>query len=123
MYVRITFGKCDHILRAAAAELINGLVVVADHTDIRARFADLPDQLLLQIVDILILVDHQIADPAQIVLYCRVFFRLAQRLIEQKRIVQISVAVQTRSVLFKCFALLPRPCIRVAGICDHLLDT
>ena len=58
----IAVGEGDDVGDLAAAPLVDRLVVVADDAEVRAELRQPPDQPLLQRVDVLVLVDHDVAD-------------------------------------------------------------
>src|SRR4051794_35523314 len=58
----VPVGERDDVRHFAASPLIDRLVVVADHAEVRAELRKPPDESLLQRVDILILVDDHVTD-------------------------------------------------------------
>jgi len=60
--VVVPVGERDDVRDLAAAPLVDRLIVVADDAEVRAKLRQPPDKTLLQRVDILVLVDHDVAD-------------------------------------------------------------
>ena len=58
----VPVGERDDVRDLAAAPLVDRLVVVADDAEVRAELRQAPDESLLQRVDVLILVDDDVAD-------------------------------------------------------------
>ena len=52
------FGKIHDVAKIGAAERINALRVVADHRDVVVRRGEQPDDFRLQVIGVLIFVDH-----------------------------------------------------------------
>ena len=55
------FGKFEHVAKGRAAKRIDRLRLVADNRDVIVRGGKQTDDLRLQLVGVLILVDHHVA--------------------------------------------------------------
>ena len=58
----VPVGERDDVRDLAAAPLVDRLIVVADDAEVRAELRQPPDEPLLQRVDVLVLVDDDVAD-------------------------------------------------------------
>src|SRR5579859_1636450 len=58
----LALDETEYVRDRAAAPLVDRLVVVTDHTEVRTEPAQLLDQLFLNGVGVLILIDHDIPD-------------------------------------------------------------
>ena len=58
----VPVGERDDVRDLAAAPLVDRLIVVADDAEVRAELRQPPDETLLQRVDVLVLVDDDVAD-------------------------------------------------------------
>ena len=58
----VPVGERDDVRDLAAAPLVDRLIVVADDAEVRAELRQAADEALLQRVDVLVLVDDDVAD-------------------------------------------------------------
>ena len=95
---RIVLLEPGQVLRPGAAPGVDGLVVVADHGEGPARADQLPDQLVLGAVGVLVLVDQQVADaPLPGLQQVRVVAKQARR--AQDQVVEVHRVVGAQAAL------------------------
>ena len=73
--IRVAGFKAQNIFNRRAAEAVNALVIVADHADVAVAVGKQRSKLILRVVGVLILVDHNIAKlPLIVFQHIGVFF-------------------------------------------------
>ena len=55
--------ELQDVANGGAAEAVEGLVLVPDHAEVAVRCGQAREELLLDVVGVLVLVHHDIADP------------------------------------------------------------
>ena len=89
----------DDVRDLAAAPLVDRLIVVADDAEVRAKLHEAADESLLQGIDVLILVDHDVADVVpdvildahEVVVLERVALEVVDGAADDLRVVEVRV--------------------------------